>query len=113
MLAYAAEGHGIACGSKGHMFSWAIVGNYTRPEDFIEALKPFFVDLYNRGFLFSGDGIIVISQREQFPFTFQAEIRTPWWDTGQRVPYGVDDLIVTENTECSFPLWGWYGERRI
>lgn len=32
-------------GPKGGLCLWGIVGNYVRPEDFVEVLKPFWLDL--------------------------------------------------------------------
>lgn len=109
MLLYAAEGHGVCCGSQGEMFTWGIRGNYTNLEVFIDDLKPFFVDLYNFGVISTGDGIVVMGQRDQDQSVYCAQIRSPWWESGMaRPPYTQDQLLVEDKNDTTGPLWGWY-----
>ena len=47
-LNYISEGKGYACGHKGALLTWGIVGNYTDADDFIKKLEPFFLEIYDK-----------------------------------------------------------------
>lgn len=104
MLQYVAEGKGIGMGPKGDMFTWGNVGNYGSLEGFVDALRGFWHDLYRDRAIMNCDGVIVMFQREQYPFMKIAEIMSA---RKQDAP----GALVVRTAEMAFPLYGWYFER--
>lgn len=54
-------------GPKGGLCLWGITGNYTKGDDFVEALRPFFKDLFENGDgnPFQFERIMVFTEQEQ------------------------------------------------
>lgn len=102
MLHYMSEGKGVAYGPKGDMFTWGSVGNYSNVDLFVDALKGFWARLYWDRVVMDSDGVVVMFQQEQRPFTKTVEIRS-------KRPRN-QGLIITEY-ESPFPLFGWFYER--
>lgn len=48
MLNYLAGGNGVSEGPKAGLFCWGETGNYTDGEEFVEALREFFHEVYRR-----------------------------------------------------------------
>lgn len=59
------EGRCVYGASKGYMLTWGIVGNYSSPVHFVDALKPFFADLYRERVVWHFSGIVVMAQHDQ------------------------------------------------
>jgi hypothetical protein len=105
MLRYAAEVHGVGTGPKGDMFTWGSIGNYSSIEDFVTALRPFWIDLYTTHAMFDSEGVVVMFQQEQRPFVKFAEISM------DRTAPGEDLVLIRRDWETPFPLFGWFFER--
>ena len=50
--------------SKGDGFAWSAVGNYVHLEEFIDELKPFFVELYNNRVIGCWSAVLFIESDE-------------------------------------------------
>lgn len=109
-LEHAAEGKGVALGPKGDMFTWGSVGNYTSVVTFVEALRPFWADLYRERIIWDFSGIVVMSQTEQRAHSTIIEV-----SCDQTSPRGPDAegkvTLVIRETETPFPLFEGYYER--
>lgn len=59
--------NGKSCfkGSKGDLWLWGIIGNYTRGETLLEELKPFFKTLYEKRYILNAAKVIVMEENEQ------------------------------------------------
>jgi hypothetical protein len=106
MLEHASEGKGVAIGPRGDMFTWGSVGNYSSIDYFVDALAPFWIDLYAKRVMFDHHSIIVMFQQEQRPTGKTIEI------IAKRVAGQVPSTIEIRELEASFPLFGWHLERR-
>lgn len=105
MLEHAAGGHGVALGPRGDMFTWGSLGNYSSLDCFVDALNPFWLELYVRRAVFDHNGIVVMFQQEQRALGRIIEI------TAQRVAGRPPPGLVIRELETTFPLFGWHLER--
>jgi len=110
LLEHVAEGRGVALGPKGDMFTWGSVGNYTSVAHFVDALRPFFADLYRRGAIWNFVGIVVMSQTEQRAFSTIAEVSCDQTVPRTRESAGRVTLVVRV-METAFPLFEGFYER--
>jgi len=44
-LEFLASGKGIDCATKGGRFAWGVIGNNPKPDEFVELLRPFWIEL--------------------------------------------------------------------
>ena len=52
-------------GPKGGLSLWGMVGNYTKGDDFVEALMAFWKELFKSGTVFDFHRILVFTEQEQ------------------------------------------------
>lgn len=88
-----AERTGHNPGPKGGLSMWGMVGNYTRVDEFVEVLRPFWLDLL--GDIDGGpcdfEHILVFEEREQTERT-----------TAYEIIKNDDNAIEVKKHECSF-----------
>ena len=73
-------------GPKGSLFTWGIVGNYTRAGDVIDDLELFFFELLSNRELdpYSAEHIIVFEEKEQSEkaIAYEIYLKSPFYDIG-------------------------------
>lgn len=105
MLEYAAEAKGVALGPKGDMFTWGSVGNYSSADTFVDALRPFFQDLWRERVLFDFHTVVVMFQQEQHHTGHLFELSLDQTAPRDAMPVVVRDL------DSTFPLFEGVYER--
>jgi hypothetical protein len=107
-LEYLAAGKGIDCATKGGRFAWGVVGNNTDSRQFVELLRPFWVELLGHfsppppldwdGPLYY-ESVLVFSEAYEVGHASLIEIRNRGdWRTRQV------DLVVEQRERMPFTL---------
>ena len=103
-LTYLAAGRRSFDGPKGSLYLWGYVGNYTDAAQFVDVLRPFWVEMLKPDGPAEGNHIVVIYEHEQSERAYALEIyfddhSSPYLSRGQaRVhPPAGDGLVVLEH----------------